>query len=420
MAEADLELNGSPAQNGRTHQTFGLVVLFGFLAAFTLSTLDGGSLAPRVVSVAFLLLTAIYLSVPFSQRLSLNIPCICLLSMTFYGLIQTFCFPQKILFNGLSGVQFWFAASMIALLATQVFQQPGAAHLFRNGFIAFGSAVCLLDLLEQASHTAEYYWLIPSKYHAVFGPFAYWNNFAQFVELVLPVTLWQGLMRHRSIQPPYLILGALQIGSVVASGSRAGTALVLTELLAVLALAYHRRRDKKLLFGATLAISLSMVFIYAAGFDVLIGKLQQNDQLAVRRNINLSSLDMIREHPLSGWGLETYVPVYRMFARYDDGTFVNRAHNDWLQWTAEGGIFFAGLMLIVFIWSIRPAIRSVWGIGVVAICLHALVDYPFARLGTCGWYFALVAMLAIQKQEQRSFRSRSSTSSSRTAREATA
>jgi O-antigen ligase len=134
---------------------------------------------------------------------------------------------------------------------------------------------------------------------------------------------------------------------------------------------------------------------------VLIQKLQQNDQLAVRRSINESSLEMIRDRPLTGWGLETYVPVYRMFAHYDDGTYVNRAHDDWLQWAAEGGIPFAALMLALFVWTVRPAIACVWGIGLLAICLHALVDYPFARLGVCGWYFALAPMLTAQAAPRR-------------------
>ncbi len=103
---------------------------------------------------------------------------------------------------------------------------------------------------------------------------------------------------------------------------------------------------------------------------------------------------MIRERPWTGWGVGTYVPVYRMFARYDDGTYVNRAHNDWLEWTAEGGVFYSGLMLVVFLWRVGPAIRSGWGIGVLALFLHATVDYPFARFGVCAWCFALLGMLA--------------------------
>jgi O-antigen ligase len=385
----------------RLRERMALFGLFGVLAAFTLGTLDGAELVPRLISALFLVLAGVYLSVPFTQRLPLSVPAVCLLLMTLWGVLQTLISPQKIVANGWSGVLFWFTAAIIALVATQLFQSLRAAAQFRRWFMFFAGAVCLLELLEQASRTSHYYWLIPSKFHAVFGPFAYWNNFAQFVELALPITLWAGLSKRRSSPAPYLVVAALQVCAVVASGSRAGTVLVLAELLAVIVLAYARRRDRRLLLGSALAIALSIGFVYAAGFDVLIKKLQQSDQIAVRRSINQSSLEMIRERPLLGWGLETYVPVYRMFAHYDDGTYVNRAHDDWLQWAAEGGIPFALLMLFVFGWSIRPAIESVWAVGLIAICLHAIVDYPFARLGVCGWYFALAPMLAGEISERR-------------------
>ncbi len=374
--------------------------LFGLLCAFTLSTWDGGDIAPRILSGLILLLAAAFLGWPVHRPISLGMPTVCLLAMTVYGLLQTLFFPQKILSYGWPGVLFWFTAAAITCLATQLFRLPRQASQFRWLFILFGTAVCLLDLLEQASQTSKYFWLIPSRYHSIFGPFAYWNNFAQFVELLLPVTLWKGIA-SRKPEVAYLLCAAVQIGAVVASGSRAGTVLVLIELLAVIALAYGRNRNKTLLLGAALAIGLSVIFVYAAGFEILIAKLQQNDQLAVRRNIDRSSLAMIRAHPLAGWGLDTYVPVYRMFARYDDGTYVNRAHNDWLQWAAEGGIFFSAAMLAILIWSIRPAIRSGWGVGLIALCIHALVDYPFARFGVCGWYFCLLGMLAATRPNER-------------------
>ena len=165
----------------------------------------------------------------------------------------------------------------------------------------------------------------------------------------------------------------------------------------VVALAYMRHPNRNFLLGAAAAVVLTITFVYAAGFSAVISKLQESDQLAVRRNINRSSLTMLAEHPITGWGLDTYVPVYRMFALYDDGTYVNRAHNDWLQFAVEGGLPFAALMAVIFIWSVGPAVSSIWGVGVVAIGIHALVDYPFARLGVCAWYFALVSMLAYQK-----------------------
>ncbi len=41
-----------------------------------------------------------------------------------------------------------------------------------------------------------------------------------------------------------------------------------------------------------------------------------------------------------------------------------------------------------------PAVRSVWGIGILAVFLHALVDYPFVRFGLMAWNFALIGALS--------------------------
>lgn len=368
--------------------------LFLVLVAFTLCTLDGGGVAPRVISAFLFAFAVICFSSRFRIRECFNVPAVCLLAMTCYGAAQTLWSPHKIVYNGWTGTLFWFTAAIVAILGSQVFRDGEGASRFRFLFVLFGGAVCLLDLLQQAARSNRFYWIVPSKFNAIFGPFAYWNNFAEFMELVIPITFWMGL-RRQNAGTVYLLLAALETASVVASGSRAGTAIVAAEIFGVLLIAYVKTRSRKLVTSAAVAVALTGIFIYAAGFDEVISKLQKSDQLAVRRDLNKSSLAMIREHPFTGWGLDTYVPVYPMFARYDDGSWVNRAHNDWLQWAAEGGIFFSALMLVIFLWSIRPALRSGWGIGVIAICVHAAVDYPFARLGVCGWYFALIAMLAV-------------------------
>ena len=377
----------------------GHIFLFALLCCFTLTTGDGGAIAPLTISAAVLSFAALFFARQSLGGLSLSVPAISLLLMTAYGVVQTLFFPSKILSFGWPGTIFWLTATCLTLLATRLFRRTRIAGKFRLLFVVFGTCVCLLDLLQQASGTNRYFWLIPSRYAIISGPFGYWNNFAQFVELLLPVTLWRGLTRDRS-GLAYIVCAAIQVGAVVASGSRAGTVLVAVELLALIALAYLRNRSKTLLLAAGLTVAFSLLFVYAAGFETLIAKIQANDQLTVRRNIDRSSLAMIRVHPWFGWGLDTYVPVYRMFARYDDGTYVNRAHNDWLEWAAGGGVFFCSAMLVVALWSIRPAIRSGWGIGLIAVCLHALVDYPFARFGVCGWYFCLLGMLAAARYTQ--------------------
>ena len=44
--------------------------------------------------------------------------------------------------------------------------------------------------------------------------------------------------------------------------------------------------------------------------------------------------------------------------------------------------------------SLRPAFRSIWGIGVVSVFLHAFVDYPFSRPALGSWPILILAMLA--------------------------
>jgi O-antigen ligase len=383
--------------------------LFGFLAAFSLFIGDYSSLSIRLICAALFLAAAVYLILARNQQLRLTLPSVCPLLMALYGAGQTLWSPQKIIYNGLEKTLFWLALALIGLMGSQVFRSARIAERIRQTIAVFGSLQALLSVLEQASHTGEYLWLIPSGFPDVFGTFAYYNNFAQFIELTLPVTLWEGL-RHREIRLPYMLLAALQVGAVVSSPSRAGAVLVLAELVIVLFLAWFRRRQSMSIAVLAIALGLSAGFSYIAGFQQVMQKFERHDQLANRRLINRSSVDMIRERPFTGWGLGAYASVYKMFALYDDGTWVNQAHNDYLEWAAEGGIPYACLMLLLMVWSVRPAVRSVWGIGLLAFCLHALVDYPFARLGTCAWYFVLAAMLAVHNgevPERRRRRSRS-------------
>ena len=376
----------------------GAAILFLLLAAYTLTTFDDLPLQRYVLGGLMLGFAAVFFAICPRRPVEFSAPAFCLLLMAAYGAVQTLWFPEKIVFYGWTKTAFWLTAALIALVATRLFQVPRLARQFRSAFAVLASAICLLDLLEQASHTFKYFWIFPSRWTQIYGPFAYHNNFAQLVELSLPVTLWIGI-GHRKPNLLFVLLGALQVGAVAAASSRAGFALVILEICAIAAIAYARYRKPVVLTALATMVALSVIFVLVAGLEGVTAKLK-GDQLLVRRDINKSSLAMIEAHPFTGWGLGTYMYVYPMFARYDDGTYVNQAHNDWLEWAVEGGIFFVVPMVVIFVWSLFPAVRSVWGIGLIAVCLNAAVDYPFARLGVCGWYFALAGMLAVQSTSE--------------------
>jgi hypothetical protein len=104
---------------------------------------------------------------------------------------------------------------------------------------------------------------------------------------------------------------------------------------------------------------------------------------------------MIHDRPLTGFGLGTWSIVYFGYAPDDDGLIANQAHNDWAQWAAEGGLLFFGLMLSIAVWSFPFAWRTGWGLGVIAVFLHCLVDYPIQRTAVAFVMFTIMAAAAV-------------------------
>jgi len=148
--------------------------------------------------------------------------------------------------------------------------------------------------------------------------------------------------------------------------------------------------DNRARFGLAVVVIMTL----AAGWESLWLRLQEPNAYALRANLLRSSVTMFARRPLTGWGLGTWSSAYPGYALFDDGTFVNQAHNDWAQWAAEGGIPFLTLMLFVAASTVRPALRSLWGIGTVIVFIHCLVDYPMQqRPALAAFFFSMLALV---------------------------
>jgi O-antigen ligase len=141
-----------------------------------------------------------------------------------------------------------------------------------------------------------------------------------------------------------------------------------------------------------------VVLTGVVGWETLWKRLQEPNPYSLRMDLVRSSLRMVRDRPLTGFGLGTWPEAYPGYARFDDGRFVNQAHSDWMQWAAEGGLPFLGLMLAIAGWSLRPAVRSLWGVGILSVWVHALLDYPMQqRPALATFFFALIGTLAASR-----------------------
>jgi O-antigen ligase len=236
------------------------------------------------------------------------------------------------------------------------------------------------------------FWLFESGYHNdVLGPFVNHDHYAAFIELLLPIALYEALTDRRRAMFG-AAAAASMLASVVAGASRAGTVLVVAESALVLFLASRRGLPggrKAFLYLSAFAL----VFTAIVGVTHLWQRLQDPDPFRGRRLMLISALAMTQARPLTGFGLGNFENAYPAYAAFDDGVVVDHAHNDWVEWAAEGGLIFTCCLLLMVISAIRPAFRTIWGIGVISVFLHSLVDYPMQKPALALWVFVLLGVV---------------------------
>jgi len=290
----------------------------------------------------------------------------------------------------------WMTWAALYYAGVCLLQERAVARRMRTLMVWFGLVVTVEAILQAYLSPGKVYGLFPSGYQEfVMGPIVYHTHFAAFVEVLLPISLYLAL---RDASRSYTMLGiaSVLLAGLVVSASRGGLVIAVAEVLAVLFLLHRRQplipRKALLLVGAT-ALLVSIV-----GLETASHRFSSEALTLGRVQFARSTLHMIAARPLAGWGLGCWPAVYPAFATFDPGPVVNQAHTDWLQWTAEGGLPVGIALLMMAIWSVGPALRSIWGIGVLAVFIHAAFDYPFSRPAVGAWPILMLAMVVANEE----------------------
>lgn len=263
-----------------------------------------------------------------------------------------------------------------------------------TALVWFGAAMAVFGLLQWFTGTGKMFWVIPTGYNGeIMGPFLNRDQYAVFAELLLPIALLRALQTSKAYRF-YAAASGLMIGSVIACGSRAGIALVAAELVIFVLAGIYRSRSVRQPGIAILFASVA-VFTVACGWQYAWDRFHLADPMTYRREMLISSARMIAARPLTGFGLGTWPAVYPSFAVFDPPhEFMNHAHNDWAEWTADGGIVFTCAVLIIPIIALFLVRRSPWVLGVPVALTHALVDFPMQKPALALLAFLLLGAAA--------------------------
>ena len=333
------------------------------------------------------------------QRKTVSVPptVILLAGAVLWGLVQVSAGWTVDRFKTLNEVLNWTVNLTVFALALELSADRRRREQFLSAVLWFGTALAAISMLTVfPSPSGVAFWIFNARSDLrTLGPFVYYNQYAAFIEALLPLALVRAILdpRRRAI---YSVIAALLLASVVAGGSRMGTILCLLEVVVIPLVALSQRLISPKTAARVVLLSLSTLVVLGAvaGWEVIWKRLQEPHPYSLRQDFLLSSLEMVRERPLTGFGLGTWSEVYPGFARFDDGLFANQAHNDWAQWAAEGGIPFFLLMVGVAGMAIRPAFRSLWGLGLLSVFLHCCIDYPMQqRPALAAFFFAMLGIL---------------------------
>ena len=281
----------------------------------------------------------------------------------------------------------WLAAYVIADSAAR--RDEHARRWMLEIITLFSLALAFLAILQRFTAGGRVFWIFQSGYETgQMGPWVYDNQYAGFVLLTMPIALWHAL--------GWTFAGpALLVASVFVSGSLAGSVLVVGEAFGVLML---RASRNELPVGMTVrrlaavgALATAMLFV--TGWDALAVKLERQEPLRIRNELSRSTLAMARDRPWLGWGLGTWSTAYPAYAQFDDGAFDNQAHNDWLQWLAEGGAPFFAVMLLLAAGAVGAGWRTGWAMGLGFVLVHCLIEYHFQERPIFGAVFFTIAAL---------------------------
>jgi len=302
--------------------------------------------------------------------------------------LHTTVLPQLTLDSGIV----WGLAAGTFILSAQILRERRSRRLFLELLLWSLTALAVIAMVQYYATPGQVFGIFPAT-EGVTGTLLSANQFAALMEIAAPIALWYMVDRNP-------MLGGLCYVMILAAtftaASRAGVILVGLELVVFLAAAlFARRRQAKrllpILGGLALLVAVASVI---AGTDRIQARFADRNPYEVRRELFDSTLKLIAERPWSGYGMGTWRAVYPRAATFDMALLANEAHNDWAQWTSDGGIPFLLLMAGLVVWLAKPAVQSLWGLGVLSVMVHSYFDYPIREPVLSFLWFAMAGAVS--------------------------
>ena len=345
------------------------------------------------------------------------------------GVFGVLILSQLIFGRGYWGSAYWheteskalvyFAYGLLCFLAGQTLLRGSQARRLALIFSVYGAALAGFALIYGISANDRLYWLrLPRNGGWIYGPYVNHNHYAGLMEMLVPIPLVLALTRLASTRAraAAAAAAALMVGTIFLSGSRGGMLAIVAELVILAVLLVKEKRNLRT--AALVGVFLMTVvgFILWIGGDAVVkrwasvGESHSEISSDVRLNIDRDAFRMFRKKPVLGWGLGTFPVVYPQFRTFYTNSFVNEAHNDYLQLLAETGLLGFGTMLWFLLTLYSRAIKKIGNwvgdlsgatalacvLGLSGILVHSALDFNLQIPANAALFYVLCTIAAAE------------------------
>jgi len=245
--------------------------------------------------------------------------------------------------------------------------------------IITGASVAFLGLLQYLSGADKIFWLLDIKRIGFFGAFSNQDHFAGYMAMIIPLVTglliteylqYQGTNSKREIRNPalkianhrvffYVFAIVIMLSSLFFARSSGGAFSMMISFLLLVGIMLCRRRLRRFSWVVIPILTITLGMLIWIGIHPVIEELStavdiENKSLTARIEFWKDTVAAIRDFPFFGAGLGTFPFVYPQYSAITFNTFVNHAHNEYLELLLETG--FIGLFFIV--WAIYRFIKD--------------------------------------------------------------
>ena len=270
---------------------------------------------------------------------------------------------------------------------------------------------------------------------SVTGTFINRNYFAGYLSMVIPLAVgyifyresfnedisvgWHRRLSSLDGKTYFLVFGViLMILGLLFSASRMGILSLLLSFTVVALLFRNPARGQRLSKTPIFILGLALFWGALIGLDAVISRFfTVSEGFKGRWEIYANTLQIIKDFPLLGSGLGTFIQVFPAYRSFHVEGFVSHAENDFIQLASEVGLVGIGLLAVAFLFLLYKAFSGIRKlspedsrryigigglVGTLALLIHSMVERNIqipANAFLFTFILALVLKISTKKTE---------------------